>query len=344
MMDDCCIDPRDAAQKVPLSASTFSAVALIVAYTTLALACARTDDDEVPDTTTKPAAVSTIVSGIDASGDASVGPDGHVYLADFGATLESAGGQNIYRIAPDGSSVDTLTRAFGGASGNEFGADAALYQSDVARGEAWRVAMDGGRTRLATGLESPVGITHAADGATYVTECTADAVTRIDAGGGTTRIAQGAPLLCPNGLTLAPDGNLYAVNFRDGTMVRIRPATGAASVVATIPGGGNGHIAWANGRLYVASFRGHRIYSVMTDGSMCLIAGSGTAGNDDGDPLLSTFYRPNGVTISADGNTLYTNTITDLADQSALHPNALRRIDGLLALLDCPADRVVDND
>ena len=337
-MDDLFSDPRDAAQEVLLKTSTFTAVALVVAYTTLIIACARAEDGEALDTTTKTAVVSTIVSGIDASGDASIGPDGQVYLADFGATLENAGGQNIYRIAPDGSSVDTLNRDFGGASGNEFGADAALYQSDVARGEAWRVTMDGSRTLLATGLESPVGITHAAGGATYVTECTADAVTRIDAGGETTRIAQGAPLLCPNGLTLAPDGNLYAVNFRDGAMIRIHPATGATSVVATIPGGGNGHIAWANGRFYVASFRGHRIYSVMTDGSMCLIAGSGTAGNDDGTPLLSTFYRPNGVTISADGNTLYTNTITDLADQRALHPNALRRIDGLLALLDCPAD------
>jgi sugar lactone lactonase YvrE len=200
--------------------------------------------------------------------------------------------------------------------------------------------MDGQRTLLADGLQSPVGISRAADGELYVAECTANAITRISARGATARIAQGAPLSCPNGLTVAPDGKLYAVNFRDGAMVRIDPATGATSVVATIPGGGNGHVAWANDRFYVASFRGNRIYSVTAEASMCLVAGSGSPGNDDGPGGQASFHKPNGVAISADGNTLYTNTVTNLRDEAALHPNALRRIEGLLAVLDCPADRV----
>ncbi len=317
-----------------MKSSALITIALVAAGAGSTLACAGSHVGEVG-ASAENVVVSTIVSGIDASGDASIGPDGMVYLADFGATLEQAGGHDIYRIAPDGQGVDTVSRDFGGASGNEFGREGRLYQSDVARGEAWLVAMDGRRTLLARGLESPVGITQATDGRLYVAECTANAVTRIDAGGATTRIAQGAPLSCPNGLTTAPDGRLYAVNFRDGALVRIDPATGATSVVATIPGGGNGHVAWANGRLYVASFRGNRIYSVTVDGQLCMLAGSGLAGNDDGPALQATFYRPNGVTVSADGDTLYTNTVTDLTDEKALHPNALRRIVGLRALLGC---------
>ena len=289
--------------------------------------------------------VSTIVPTIEGSGDISIGADGHVYLADFGESLPRAGGQYIYRIAPDGSSIDSVNGEFGGASGNEFGSDGHLYQSDVARGEAWRVHMDGSRTRLADNLSAPVGITHGPAGTTYVTECTANAITRIGPNGTTVRIAEGAPLACPNGLTHAPDGNLYTVNFRDGALVRIVPRSGATSIIAIVPGGGAGHLAWANDRFYVASFRGHRIYSVTLAGQVCLIAGTGAAGNQDGALLSSTFFRPNGLAISADGNTLYTNTVTAIVprDDPSLHPNAVRRVDGLLALLECPAERVVVN-
>jgi sugar lactone lactonase YvrE len=287
--------------------------------------------------------VSTIVPRIEGSGDVSIGPDGNVYLADFGVSLPRAGGQRIYRIAPDGGSIDTLNAEFGGASGNEFGADGLLYQSDIARGEAWRVAMDGRRMKLADSLRGPVGITRGPNERTYVTECLANAITRINDDGTTQRIAEGPPLACPNGLTHAPDGNLYAVNFRDGALVRIVPATGVTSVVAMVPGGGAGHLAWANERFYVASFRGHRIYSVTMAGRICHIAGSGEPGNADGALLSATFFRPNGLAVSADGNTLYTNTVTAVVarDDPSLHPNAVRRVDGLLGLLDCPPDRLV---
>jgi sugar lactone lactonase YvrE len=205
--------------------------------------------------------------------------------------------------------------------------------------------MNGSRTRLADSLRAPVGITHGPAGTTHVTECAGNAIARIGPNGTTTRIAEGAPLACPNGLTHAPDGNLYAVNFRDGALVRIVPGSGATSVVAMVPGGGAGHLAWANERFYVASFRGHRIYSVTLSGRICLIAGTGEAGNQDGALLSATFFRPNGMAISADGNTLYTNTVTAIVprEDPSLHPNAVRRVDGLLALLTCPAERVVES-
>lgn len=287
--------------------------------------------------------VTTIVDEIEASGGVSMGPDGHVYVADFGATLQQAGGRNVYRIAPDGSSVEVLNDQFGGASGNAFGTDGHLYQSDVARGEAHRIAMDGTRTLIAAEMASPVGIAPNADGSAYVTNCTVNRILRIDADGTTAIAAEGAPLNCPNGLAFGGDGALYTVNFRDETMVRIDPATGEMQAVAQIPGGGNGHLSWANDRFYIASFRGGRIYSVVPGGAICHIAGSGEAGNADGDGPGASFFRPNGAAVSADGDSFYTNTIHVIADggNPGLHPNAVRRIDGLLSMLDCPDDRIV---
>ena len=287
--------------------------------------------------------VTTIANGIEASGDLSIGADGNVYVADFGSSLATAGGANIYRIAPDGSATDVFNGEFGGASGNEFGQDGILYQSDVGRGEVHRVAPDGTRTQIASGLSSPVGVTPGPDGAVYVTECSANAITRINADGAKERIAEGAPLNCPNGLSLGGDGHLYAANFSDGEIVRIALPDGALSVAHSVPGGGNGHLSWANDRFYVASFRGNRIYSVTAEGQFCHIAGIGDPGNADGPALAATFFRPNGMAVTANGDTLFTNTNETIVGRGnpGLHPNAVRRVDGLLDLLDCPEDRVV---
>ncbi|QLC23169.1 hypothetical protein HFP51_13830 [Parasphingopyxis sp. CP4] len=287
--------------------------------------------------------VSTIVDEIEASGGVAIGPDGHLYLADFGITLSQAGGQNIYRIAADGSSVEVLNSEFGGASGNAFGMDGYLYQSDVARGEAYRIAMDGTRTQIARDMASPVGIAPNADGTAYVTNCVTNQILGINADGTTSVLAEGAPLNCPNGLAYGGDGALYTVNFRDNSMIRIDPDSGEMQIAADFPGNGNGHLAWANDRFYVASFQGGRIYSLILGGEMCHLAGSGTEANQDGDGAAASLFRPNGVAISADGDTLYTNTVLSIVGRAdpQLHPNSLRRVDGLLSMLECPDDRIV---
>ena len=280
--------------------------------------------------------VSTVVADIGASGGVAVGPEDRVYVADFGPSLRGAGGENVYRIGPQGR-VEVFVSGFAGASGNVFGPDGSLYQSDVSRGEVYRIQTDGRRTLIASGMMSPVGLAVARDGTLYVAQCGRNSVSRIGSGGEVEPIAVGAPLNCPNGLTLAPDGNLYTVNFRDGAMVRIALPSGSMAIFANIPGGGSGHLAAANGRFYVAGFRGHRIFLVSASGEVCPIAGTGQPGNDDGVSNRASFFRPNGMAVTRDGNTLYTNTVTDIVPPQtpSLHRNALRRIDGLLALQEC---------
>jgi sugar lactone lactonase YvrE len=275
--------------------------------------------------------VSTVIPSIIASGGVSVAPDGRLYVADFGATLAEAGGTNVYRISPGGT-PQVFSSGFGGASGNSFGRDGFLYQSDVARGEVYRLSADGRRTRIAVGLTSPVGVTSGPDQSVYVVQCTVNTISRIAGNGGIQTVATGPPLNCPNGLTFGPDGKLYTVNFRDGAMISIELPAGKMTVHAEIPGGGNGNVVAANGRFNVTSYRGHRIYEVSATGKVCLLAGTGELGNADGDATIATFFRPNGVAISADGDRLYTNTTagTIARGQLALHPNAVRLISGLL--------------
>jgi sugar lactone lactonase YvrE len=231
-----------------------------------------------------------VTGPIEASGGVSVGPDGRIYLADFGPALGPAGGQNVYRVTPQGK-VELFATGFGGASGNHFGQDGFLYQSDIGRGEVYRVAPDGQRTRIAKDLKDPVGVTPGPGGVVYVAQCGAGIVSRIQPDGTVETVAQGKPLHCPNGLILGPDGALYTSNFFDGSVVRIALPSGAMTVLATVPGGGNGHLTARNGRLYVASFRGNRIFEVTLQGAVCPLAGSGAAATADGEPSHPTATR-----------------------------------------------------
>lgn len=282
--------------------------------------------------------VSTVIPNINASGDVSIGVDGAIYIADFGATISKAGGTNVYRMAVGGTPA-VFSTGFGGASGNEFGPDGMFYQSDVARGEVYRIEPDGRRTRIAEGLKSPVGIAPGNDGAIYVVQCLANEITRIGPDQLLTTVAKGPPLNCPNGLAFGPDGALYSANFRDGAVVRISLPHGVTTRVATIPGGSNGHLAWANGRFYVASYGGNRLYELSLDGSVCPLAGTGERGNADGDGASATFFRPNGMAITADGDALFTNTVLIAQDAGdpGLHPNALRKVSGLKSRPACAA-------
>ncbi|MBT8063291.1 MAG: hypothetical protein HKO64_05525, partial [Xanthomonadales bacterium] len=46
--------------------------------------------------------VSTLVPNINASGGVSVGPDGNIYVADFGQFLSNANRTTDYRVTPQG--------------------------------------------------------------------------------------------------------------------------------------------------------------------------------------------------------------------------------------------------
>ncbi len=287
--------------------------------------------------------VTTLVTGITASGDVSLGHDGRLYVADFGIALgaDNPNKVNVYSISPRGK-VKIFSTGFGGASGNDFGRDGYLYQSDIGRGEVYRIAPNGHRTRIASGLKDPVGVVLGPGKVVYVTQCAANIISRITPSGNVQTLASGKPLNCPNGLTVGPDGNLYTTNFFDGAMIKIELPSGRMTLHANIPGGGNGHVGTANGRFYVASFRGRRIFEVTMAGDVCPIAGSGEAGNADGDGAAATFFRPNGIALSADGDTLYTNTMTKIVEKSdlSLHPNAVRKITGLRSLPPCTTGKI----
>ena len=109
--------------------------------------------------------------------------------------------------------------------------------------------------------------------------------------------------------------------------MKITPA-GEASVLASLPGNNNGHLAYHDGALYVVARSAHQVYRVTLDGQFELFAGSGEKGGADGDLSSASFCYPNDIAINSDGTALYLNDVADHASEGRiLGPTRIRRID-----------------
>lgn len=273
--------------------------------------------------------VETLTVPFNASGGVTRGPDGSIYVADYGPTLSSSTGANVTRVSKDGS-VEIFASGFAGASGNAFDSQGNLYQSNIQQGSIMKITPEGAVSTFSTGHQTPIGIAIDGDDNVFVANCGGH-IRQALPNRGSTIIATGLPLRCPNGLAIDPDGNLYTSNFNNGDVLKITQA-GVVTWLTTILGTNNGHLTFANGRLYVVARRGNRIHEVMLDGTSRILAGSGSRGKRNGDALQATFSIPNGIAASVTGDTLYVNDAVPVTGDpfGVLNPVVVRMIVGVL--------------
>lgn len=278
--------------------------------------------------------VSTIAGPIDAAGGMSLGPDGNLYIGNFGDFLTTAGGNEVWKVTPSGE-TSLFAQGFFGATGNGWDSEGHFYQADIGASVVWKIDPNGSKFVFASGLNNPVGLAIDGKDNVYVTSCALGLINRITPEGNVSLFAESEALLCPNGLTIDPAGNLYTANFSDGGVFKIDRA-GRVIEIARTPGstirpeGGNGHIAYARGRLYVASNATDQIFEIRADGHLGVLAGDGTRGHADGRADVASFSFPNGIAVSHDQRILYVNesVSTDLINPFffPLTPNFVRAI------------------
>ena len=224
---------------------------------------------------------------------------GNVYSADFMDT--------VWRIKPDGRVTKFATGLYA-PSGNFFDNQGNLLQSNFSGHYISKIDRNGEHEIwVEEGLNGPVGITVTTTNEVYVTECRANEISRVEENQVAETFADGDLFNCPNGITQGPDGALYVVNFSDTNVIRI-DESGKAEVFAVIPGGGNGHIAFARGNFYVTAFQTNQIYRVTPTGDVFHVAGTGAFGEADGAPEEAVFTFPNGIAVDpAKGDRLFVN-------------------------------------
>ena len=274
------------------------------------------------------AEVRTLAEVPGGTGGLVVDAEGNLYSADFGAVLgdPTSAGTKLYRITPEGK-VSVFAEGFEGASGVAIDAAGSLFQSNIRGSYLSRVHPDGTAEKFVSeGLQNPVGIVIDAEGTLWIANCGSASIQKVTRDGVSTRFAASPLLKCPNGITRDDAHNLYAANFYNGDVLKITP-DGEVSVLATLPGGNNGHIVHVDGTLYVVDRGAHQLYAVSLDGEVELFAGSGAKGGKDGARKEASFCYPNDVAVAPDGKTLYVNEVADESSQGRkLAPTRIRAI------------------
>jgi sugar lactone lactonase YvrE len=272
------------------------------------------------------AEVSTLVAELEAStGGVAVDASGNVYVANIGPAPRRRG-TKVLRVTPEGDvSLFVDDERLRGPSGNTVDAEGNLYQSAYTAGAIFRVTPQGDVEPLAErGVRGPMGLLLDTDhGGLFAADCDADTVLHVTDEGEVSVFADDRLLDCPTGLTRDEAGNLYVSNFSDGRVLRVG-SDGGVTEVAVVPGDNNGHLAYANGLLYVVGRGANQIFTVTLDGTVEVLAGSGERGVDDGAGLDATFSLPNGIAIASDG-AIYVNQVAGVTGSNNF-PVAVRVI------------------
>lgn len=261
------------------------------------------------------------------TGGLEVDDQGNVYLGDFGESLSGDPGTTVYKVAPDGTQ-SIFASGLVGASGNTFGPDGNLYQSNIQGGKVSKILPDGTKSDYVTGMSSPVGLVFNNAGDLFVANCGNNMIKKVTPQGEVSTFADGSLFSCPNGITMDDNENIYVANFSNDNVIKITP-DGQSSVFASFNGGNNGHITYFNGNLYVVARAANQIYQLDLEGNLELLVGSGQRGHGEGALFNASLSLPNDLHFSADGKYLYINdakpTIGTPAE-SAIKPTYLKRI------------------
>ncbi len=280
--------------------------------------------------------VSTLTEQFNGSGGVKLGPDGFLYVADFGTGLSNANGSQVWRINPASGERTLFASGFQGASGNDFDSQGNLFQSNIAGRFISKITPSGSvSTFTNVGIAGPVGIAIDDEDNLFVCNCGNNTIRKVTPQGISTLFSSGTIYNCPNGITFDHEGNLYVSNFGNSTIIKITPQ-GNTTFFASVPGSNNGHLTYfePDAMLYVNSHGSSSIYTITLGGTVTKIAGAGQRGNADGMAMEATFSRPNGIALSTTGDTLWLNSSIPTVDNPSinffpLNPSVVRMITGL---------------
>ncbi|HVV01805.1 MAG TPA: NHL repeat-containing protein [Verrucomicrobiae bacterium] len=182
----------------------------------------------------------------------------------------------------------------------------------------------------------PEGIAADTSGHVYVADTANGTVRRLDEAGAATTPAglagtfnsfdgagTNAQFWHPEGVTAAPDGNVYIADTWNHTVRKMTPAgvvstiAGLAGYPGSVDGAGAkarfdrpaGIVSDSQTNLFVADSFNHTIRRIAPDGKVSTIAGMpGVWGSADGTNSAARFYLPHGITIEIDGTLLVADT------------------------------------
>lgn len=240
-----------------------------------------------------------------------VDENGEVFASDlFGSGFN---GSRVYKISPSGDHT-LYASGLSQPAGLALDENGILYVAEFTSGEISAVDASGNVNQWVTGLNQPADLVFDQSGNLYVTNYGNGVISKISPDGIRSTFATGLSL--PVGLSIDENDQLYSANLGDGKIYRI-DSGGNKTLLTTVEDTPIGFMTYSFGFLYVTSTGGNRVYKVSLDGTVSPFAGTGIAGEINGDAHTAQFTNPDGIAISPTGDSLYV---------SENNSNLLRRI------------------
>ena len=231
---------------------------------------------------------------------------GNIYIA-------NEQGKKVTRITLDGKSEDIIH--CDSPDGLDFDRDGNLVISNFYSG-AILLYKNNKLDTLVKGLHHPSDIKFDQRGNLYISEYDKNDVIVFTSEGKLEVLVK--DIAHPFGVAIGKDNELFVASNESGEIYKMKD--NKKTLFAKIPGAIS-YLAFSQKteRLHVASFTGHRIYTITSKGEVSVVAGTGVAGYKDGGADEAMFDSPNSVALSGSGDLFVTE----------FKSNRVRRIHGV---------------
>lgn len=237
---------------------------------------------------------------------------GNIYGADFG--VSSTGSSSVYKIDTAGV-VTTFSTGYSSCNGLAFDHQGNLYVVDFTSSnqnhQVYKLDDTGVKTAYGPKISGASGIIFDPLSDTlYVSQYTSSSnrISQLAPDGTVSLYCDHNDLNGPVGMAYDDNHNLYVANFSDGEIYKITHQGDSLEFIGQVPKSGSwgiGFLTYASGYLYATGIGVHKVYQISTNGMVTEFAGTGTAGDLDGDAQTAQFTRPNGIATNAAQDRLY---------------------------------------
>lgn len=252
--------------------------------------------------------MTTLVPDFAGNDGISVDAGGNVYVNARGLAFN---GRRVIRVAPDGSYAPYATGLDPFPVGSVFDGAGNLYVTGANVGNVRRIAPDGTHDVFATGMPGAGGLEFDASGNLYCSAFNANWVAKIAPDSTVTTFAMGGLVNGPTGIAYhAAEDCLYNANWYDGNVTRYQ-LDGTGELFAVLPEFPIGPLVILGDGLYASAPEANKVYRVdLSTAAVSVFAGTGVAGDLDGDLSTAQLRYPVGINATQDGSLFY---ISDLA-------------------------------
>ena len=250
--------------------------------------------------------VSTLVSSFPGNDGISIDDNGDIFVNQWGAN-GVYNGSKVYKVTPQGEVSLFKSGLSVFPSGSIFDQNGNLLITGWSSGNITRISSDGSTANIvASGISGAGGLEVDASNNIYISEYNNHRILKFDENGNNVSVfTDASSIVYPSGITFdSSTGKLYVGNWLDGR-ISVVLEDGTTSDFVELPTANVGTIMNYNGFIYCTSPLFNKIYKInITTQEVELFAGTGVAGNDDGDASLATFNFPIGIS-TINGETFY---------------------------------------